>query len=40
MVPLEEIRVDERLNYIKKPMEIIDSEVKTVRNKVVNLVKV
>ena len=40
VVPLEDIQVDERVNYVEKPVAILDRRVKTLRNKVVNLVKV
>ena len=40
VVPLEDIWVDDRLNYIEKPVVIIDQRTKTLRNKVVELVKV
>ena len=40
MVPLEDIQVDGRLNYMVKPLAILDWKVKTLRNKVVNFVKV
>nr|KAJ0204071.1 hypothetical protein LSAT_V11C500265800 [Lactuca sativa] len=40
VVPLEDIQVDDRLNYIKRPVAILDQKTKTLRNKVVELVKV
>ena len=40
VVPLEDIQVDDRLNYIEKPVSILDKKVKILRNKVVPLVKV
>ena len=39
LIPLEDIQVDDRLNYVETPLEILDQKVKTLRNKVVNLVK-
>ena len=40
VVPLEDIQVDDRLNYIKRRVAILDRKMKTLRNKVVELVKV
>ena len=40
MVLLEDIQVDDGLNYIERPMVILDRKMKTLRNKVVELVKV
>ncbi|KAI3510720.1 hypothetical protein L1887_17853 [Cichorium endivia] len=40
VVPLEDIHIDERLNYIEQPVAILDRETKTLRNKTINLVKV
>ncbi|KAD6796227.1 hypothetical protein E3N88_07123 [Mikania micrantha] len=39
-VPLEDIEVDEKLNYIEKPIEILDHKVKLLRNKTIDQVKV
>lgn len=39
-VPLEDIQVDSSLNYIEIPVAILDRKTKTLRNKVVQLVKV
>ncbi|KAD5803480.1 hypothetical protein E3N88_14840 [Mikania micrantha] len=39
-VPLNDIEVDERLNYIEKPVAIVDTKEKQLRNKMVRLVKV
>ena len=39
-VPLKDIQVDDRLNYIERPVEILDQKTKTFRNKVVEMVKV
>ena len=39
-VPLEDIQVDDHLNYIERPVAILDRKTKTLRNKVVELVKV
>ena len=39
-IPLEDIQVDERLNYIEKPVAIIERRTKTLRNKAIDLVKV
>lgn len=40
VIPLEDIQIDERLNYVEKPIAITDRKTRTSRNKVVNLVKV
>ncbi|KAI3677796.1 hypothetical protein L6452_37066 [Arctium lappa] len=40
VVPLEDIRVDENLSYIKEPVAISDLKVKKLRNKEIRLVKV
>lgn len=40
MVPLDDIQVDERLNYMEKPIGILDERTKAFCNKVVTLVKV
>ncbi len=39
-VPIEEIEIDEKLNYVVKPIEILDQKVKLLRNRSVNQVKV
>ena len=36
-VPLEDIQVDDRLNYIERHVAILDRKMKTLRNKVVGL---
>ena len=40
VVPLEDIQVDSSLNYVKRPVAILDRKVKTLRNKVIQLVTV
>ena len=40
MVPLEDIQVDDCLNYIEKLVAILDKKVKVLRNKEVPLVQV
>ena len=40
VVPLEELRVDEQLNFVEQPMEIMDREVKQLRRSRIPLVKV
>lgn len=35
VVPLEDIQVDSGLNYIERPVAILDRKMKTLRNKVV-----
>ncbi|KAD4180329.1 hypothetical protein E3N88_28920 [Mikania micrantha] len=39
-IPLEDIEVDEKLNYVEKPVEILDHKVKLLRNKTIDQVKV
>lgn len=40
LIPLDDIQVDESMNYVERPIAILDRQTKTLRNKVVNLVKV
>lgn len=40
VVPLDDIKVDERLNYIERPIKNLDRKPQTMHNKVVGLVKV
>ena len=40
VVPFEDIQVDDNLNYIERPVEILDHKMKELRNKRVELVKV
>ena len=40
VVPVEDIELDERLNYTERPIAIVDRKTKELRNKVVNLVLV
>ena len=40
VVPLEDIQVDDSLNFIERPIAILDRKTKTLRNKEVELVKV
>ncbi|KAJ9553505.1 hypothetical protein OSB04_017550 [Centaurea solstitialis] len=39
-VPIDDIQVDERLNYIERPITILERKTKTLRNKEIGLVKV
>ena len=39
-VPLENITVDERLNYVEKPVAIIERRIKQLRKKQIGMVKV
>ncbi|KAD4585146.1 hypothetical protein E3N88_22747 [Mikania micrantha] len=39
-VPLNDIEVDERLNYIEEPVAIVDTKEKQLRNKVIRQVKI
>ena len=40
VVPLGDIQADDRLNYMERPVAILDRKTKTLHNKVVTLVKV
>ena len=40
VVPLDDIQVDECLNYTKRSMAIIERKMKVLRNKEIHLVKV
>ena len=40
VVPLEDIQVDASLNYIERPITILDRKVRALRNKDVPLVQV
>ena len=40
VVPLEDIQINERLNYVEKPIAILERKVKKLRNKEVSTVKV
>ena len=40
VVPLEDNQVDDRLSYIKRLVALLDQKMKTLRNKVVELVNV
>ena len=37
---LDDIQVDERLNYVKKPVAVIERKIKVMHNKEIPLVKV
>ncbi|KAJ9537987.1 hypothetical protein OSB04_030720 [Centaurea solstitialis] len=39
-IPLEDIEVDERLNYAEKPIAVLERKTKTLRNKAIGIVKV
>ncbi|KAJ9538901.1 hypothetical protein OSB04_031634 [Centaurea solstitialis] len=39
-VPLDDIQVDERLNYVERPIAVLERKTKTLRNKEVGIVKV
>ena len=39
LIPLDDIQVDERLNYAERPIKILDRKTKALRKKLVNLVK-
>jgi len=40
VVPLEDIHVDDQLGYVEKPVAVLERKTKTLRNKVIGLVKV
>ena len=40
VIPLEDIQIDERLNYVEKPIAILERKTKALCNKTINLVKV
>ena len=40
VIPLEDIQIDERLNYVEKPIAVLERKTKALRNKTINLVKV
>ena len=40
MVPLEDIMVDDCMNYIERPVAVLDRNTKVLRKKVVSLVTV
>jgi hypothetical protein len=39
-VPIDDIQVDERLNYVERPIAILERKTKSLRNKEIGLVKV
>ncbi|GKE22461.1 hypothetical protein Tco_1433973, partial [Tanacetum coccineum] len=39
-VPLEEIEIDDKLNFVEEPIEIVDREVKKLKRKRIPIVKV
>jgi len=39
-IPLEEIHVDERLNFVEQPVEIMDREIKKLKRSQISIVKV
>lgn len=40
MVPLDDIHIDEHLNYVERSIAILDKKTEALHNKVVGLVKV
>ena len=40
IVPLEEIQVNEKLNFVEEPVEIMDREVKRLKQSRISIVKV
>ena len=40
VIPIDEIQIDNRLNYVEQPVAVLDSKMKSFCNKVVGLVKV
>nr|GFD17178.1 oxoglutarate/iron-dependent dioxygenase [Tanacetum cinerariifolium] len=39
-IPLDEIQVDDKLNFIEEPVEIMDREVKRLKQSRISIVKV
>ncbi|KAJ9553347.1 hypothetical protein OSB04_017392 [Centaurea solstitialis] len=39
-IPIDDIQVDERLNYVERPIAVLEKKTKTLRNKEIGLVKV
>ncbi|KAJ9565813.1 hypothetical protein OSB04_001779 [Centaurea solstitialis] len=39
-IPIDDIQVDERLNYVERPIAVLERKTKTLRNKEIGLVKV
>ncbi|KAJ9557882.1 hypothetical protein OSB04_012496 [Centaurea solstitialis] len=39
-IPIDDIQVDERLNYVERPIAVLERKTKTLRNKEVGIVKV
>ncbi|GKF29839.1 hypothetical protein Tco_0096181, partial [Tanacetum coccineum] len=39
-VPLEEVKIDDKLHFVEKPMEIMDREVKKLKKSLIPIVKV
>ncbi|KAJ9544144.1 hypothetical protein OSB04_023851 [Centaurea solstitialis] len=39
-IPIDDIQVDERLNYVERPIAILERKTKSLRNKEISLVKV
>ena len=39
-IPLDEIRIDESMHFVEKPVEIVDRHVKKLKNKRIPIVKV
>ena len=40
VIPMREIRVDENLNFVEKPIEIVDREIKRLKHSRIPLIKV
>ena len=40
MFPLDDIQVNDRLNYIERPVAIVEIKMKIMRNKEIHLVKI
>ncbi|GJW04535.1 putative reverse transcriptase domain-containing protein [Tanacetum coccineum] len=40
VIPLEETRVDDKLHFVKEPMEIMDEEIKKLKQSLIQIVKV
>ncbi|GKC95439.1 hypothetical protein Tco_1160881 [Tanacetum coccineum] len=40
VIPMKELRLDDKLNFVEEPMEIMDREVKQLRQSYIPIVKV
>ncbi|GKF27552.1 hypothetical protein Tco_0093894 [Tanacetum coccineum] len=40
VIPLEELRVDEKLHFVEKPVEVVDREIKQLKRSRIPIIKV